>query len=161
MKKLVLIAIALVTINATAQEHRKELRDREHQMENERGERGDRKEMFKDFTAEEIATLQTKKMTLHLDLTSVQQTKIQALNLEQVKLRKEKMEAREKMMETQDAKPSKEDRLKMMNEKLDHQIAAKQKLKSILTAEQFEKWELSQRKPNKRRAEQQKLRRHH
>lgn len=158
MKKLVLIAIALVTINATAQEHRKELRSKEHKMENERG---DRKEMLKDLTPEEVATLQTKKMTLHLDLTSAQQTKIQALNLEQAKLRKEKMEAREKMIENKDSRPSKEDRFKMMNEKLDNQIAVKQKLKSILTTEQFEKWEQTQGRANDKRAKQQKLKRRH
>lgn len=63
MKKLLLIAIALITVNATAQEGK---RERQNKGEHERV------QQFKDFSPEEVATLQTKKMTLHLDLTDAQ-----------------------------------------------------------------------------------------
>jgi protein CpxP len=152
MKKLILIVIALVTINVTAQEHRKE-----HKEQNERGER---RAMLKDLTPEEMATLQTKKMTLHLELTSAQQTKILTLNLEQAKLRKAKMDAHKKRMDNAGSKPSKDERLKMMNDKLDHQIVMKQKIKGILTAEQFEKWEQSQANHEGRSHQNKKMKKH-
>ena len=64
------------------------------------------------------------------------------------------MEERKKMAENKEAhKPSKDERVKMMNEKLDHQIEMKKKMKEILTAEQFEKWEKSQMKQQSKRVE--------
>jgi hypothetical protein len=136
MKKVFIILLALVTLQVSAQEKKREL-----QKEGQR-ERG---EMMKDLSPEETATLQTKKMTLHLDLSEAQQKQMKALNLEQASLRKAKMEEVKKLKESGE-KPSKEARLKMMNEKLDHQIALKAKMKSILNAEQFTKWESSQAK---------------
>ena len=132
MKKLLLIAIALITVNATAQELK---RERQNKGEHERV------QQFKDFSPEEVATLQTKKMTLHLDLTDAQQKQIQAILLEQAKARKSKMEARKKMHEEGGEKPSKEDRFNRANEQLDSRIALKSKMKNILSTEQFEKWE--------------------
>lgn len=132
MKKLLLIAIAIITVNATAQERK---RERQNQGEHERV------QQFKDFSPEEVATLQTKKMTLHLDLTDAQQKQIQAILLEQAKARKLKMEARKKMHEEGGEKPSKEDRFNRANEQLDSRIALKSKMKNILSTEQFEKWE--------------------
>ncbi|WP_040281310.1 hypothetical protein [Psychroserpens damuponensis] len=133
-KKIILIAIAFVSLQAVAQEKRKG------------GERGDR-DMMKNLSAEEIATLGTKKMTLALDLSSTQQTQVETVLLEQAKERKAKMAEREKAKNDDDAKkPTKEDRLKMRNAQLDSQIAMKQKMKSILTAEQYEKWTETQGK---------------
>jgi hypothetical protein len=132
MKKLLLIAIALITVNATAQEGK---RERQNKGEHERV------QQFKDFSPEEVATLQTKKMTLHLDLTDAQHKQIQAILLEQAKARKSKMEARKKMHEEGGEKPSKEDRFNRANEQLDSRIALKSKMKNILSTEQFEKWE--------------------
>ena len=53
-------------------------------------------------------------------------------------------------------KPTKEQRLAMANTKLDHQIAAKAKMKSILSKEQFEKWEKAQGKMHERAAKMKK-----
>jgi hypothetical protein len=143
MKKLLLIALAFMALQATAQE-----RQRMHQNDSKK----ERAHKFKDLTPEEAATLQTKKMALHLDLTEVQQAKIHALNLENAKMRKAKMEARKAMKEDEDfVKPTKEERLKMKNERLDNQIARKQKMKAILNAEQYEKWSAqSQRRQGKK-----------
>ena len=132
MKKLLLIAIALITVNATAQDGK---RERQNKGEHERV------QQFKDFSPEEVATLQTKKMTLHLDLTDAQQKQIQAIHLEQAKARKSKMETHKKMHEEGGEKPSKEDRFNRANEQLDSRIALKSKMKNILSTEQFEKWE--------------------
>lgn len=128
MKKLILIAMAFVTLQAVAQDKRKG------------GEKSERK-MMKDLSAEEIATLGSKKMTLALDLSTAQQAQVKAVLLEQATTRKQKMAEREKTKNDNDAKkPSKEERLKMTNAKLDSQIAMKKEMKSILTAEQYETW---------------------
>lgn len=145
MKKLVLIALALFALQATAQEHRKE-----HKKGHDKKERAHR---MSNFSAEEIATLQTKKMTLHLDLNEAQQAKIQKINLENAKARKKAMEARKAKKESGETfeKPSKEDRVKMMNKKLDHQIAMKKEMKKILNEEQYAKWEKFQSKMAQRK----------
>jgi hypothetical protein len=143
MKKIIIIFMAMITLQVTAQDKKKEL-----QKDSSRA----RMEAMKDLTPEEMATLQTKKMTLHLDLTAEQQKEIQALNLEEAKLRKAKMEDHKAMRESGERKAfTKEEKLKMMNDRLDHQIAMKQKMKSILNAEQYTKWEASMGKMEHRR----------
>ena len=135
MKKLLLIAIALITVNATAQEQKREAQ---------RKDRMERSQQFKDFSAEEIATLQTKKMALALDLTEDQQKEIKVIHLEQAKTRKTAMEARQKINEEdKEAKPTKEERFNRANAQLDIKLAIKAKMKRILSKEQFEKWERS------------------
>ena len=131
MKKLMLIAIALISLQGIAQE-----RQREHR----KGDRNERSQTLRNLSPEEAATLQTKKMTLSLDLTEAQQKEIYKINLANAKERQSKMEAFRKMRES-DKKPSKDSRYNMMNERLDNQIAQKKQLRSILSKEQFEKLE--------------------
>lgn len=133
MKRLALLAVAFLALQATAQERQKGHQNKE------------RAQKMMNLSAEEMATLQTKKMTLHLDLTEAQQAKIQKLNLENATKRKAMMEARKAKKESGNAeKPSKDERLAMMNTRLDHQIAMKAKMKDILNAEQYAKWEKAQ-----------------
>ncbi|SFD13497.1 hypothetical protein [Algibacter pectinivorans] len=140
MKKLILIAVALFALQVSAQEEKKEKHNR--------GERGER---MMNLSAEEIATLQTKKMTLALDLTESQQNKVQKLNLENATKRKEMMENRKAKKENGDAiKPTKEERLAMANARLDHKIAEKAKMKDILNDEQYAKWEKMQARMGKK-----------
>ena len=147
MKKVLLIAVALVALQVTAQE-RKEGPNKE---------RGDKMERFKDMTPEEMATLQTKKMTLHLDLNEAQQREIQELNLQNATERKANMEAHKALKESGNMqKPSKEDRLKMMNERLDNQITRKAKMKTILNADQYSKWEKDQENMQNKHSRKQK-----
>ncbi|MFH6768886.1 DUF4890 domain-containing protein [Gaetbulibacter aquiaggeris] len=135
MKKIVFILLALIAIKVTAQE----------KNERPNRERGEKMERYQDFSPEEMATLQTKKMTLHLDLNESQQKEIKKLNLENAVERKARMEAHKAQKESGNiAKPSKEARLEMMNERLDHQIEIKAKMKKILNEDQFAKWEKSQ-----------------
>lgn len=130
MKKLVIIALALFALQVTAQERKRAPQNKE------------RAKKMMNLSAEEMATLQTKKMTLHLDLNESQQAKIQKLNLENATKRKAMMEARKAKKESGNTeKPSKEERLAMVNAKLDHQIAMKAKMKTILNDEQYAKWE--------------------
>ncbi|VAV86123.1 hypothetical protein MNBD_BACTEROID02-426 [hydrothermal vent metagenome] len=133
MKKLVVIVIVLVSIQAFAQSHKGEQRKGEHK---------ESIHKFNNFSPEQISILQTKKMTLHLDLTEVQQREIQKINLANTIERKAKMETRKKMRESgASEKPSTEERFNMMNERLDEQIARKKQMQAILSKEQFKKLE--------------------
>jgi len=133
MKKLVVIVIALVSIQAFAQSHKGGQRKGEHK---------ENVHKFNDFSPEQIAILQTKKMTLHLDLTEMQQREIQKINLANAIEKKAKMGTRKKMKESSAfEKPSTEERFNMMNERLDEQIARKKQMQAILSKEQFEKLE--------------------
>ncbi len=129
-------------------------------MAQERGGKKHRAHM-KDLTAEQMATLHTKKMTLALDLTEDQQSKVQVLNLENAQFKKAKIEEREARKEDDDReKPSTEERYAMANERLDRQIAQKAKMKEILSEEQYTKWEkLAFHKAKHRKGEQGKRKR--
>ncbi|OBX21504.1 MULTISPECIES: hypothetical protein [Bizionia] len=134
MKKIFLIALALVTIQMSAQDKK--------QMHK----KGERTEKMQSYTPEEMAELQTKKLTLDLDLTEVQQKQVMALNLEGAKERKAMMEKRQELQKEKEAKSvSKDNKLKMKNDKLDKQIAMKAKMKEILNDEQYAKWEKLQK----------------
>ncbi len=125
MKKVIVVLLCMVGMTALAQ----------------KGERHHRSAMH-DMTPEQMATLQTKKMTLALDLTEAQQKQIQALNLENANMRKAAMEKRKAVKEDDGAKkPSSEERYAMKNKQLDNMIAHKAEIKEILSQEQYEKWE--------------------
>lgn len=95
------------------------------------------------MTPEQHATLAVKKMALHLELSDAQQRKIKPLVLAQAK---EKHAAWKQMKEARGKKQeiSAEKRFKNANARLDSQIAFQRKMKSILNAEQFEKFKKSQ-----------------
>ncbi|MEL0645678.1 hypothetical protein V6251_14895 [Olleya sp. Ti.3.14] len=135
MKRLVILALALITFQANAQDNKKEKR-----QENKK----ERLEQRQNLDPQDMAQLQTKKMTLHLDLTEAQQQKVMALNLENAKKRKENFDKRLAEKDNKErVRPTKEEKLERMNAKLDAQIEAKKKMKTILTAEQYTKWEKS------------------
>lgn len=130
MKNLICIVFAFVTLQATSQERKREMNhDNKKERMHER----------QDISPEDKAIILTKKMTLGLDLTEEQQIEIGKLNLENAKNRKANRESREKKGKNE--KPSQEEYLKMINERLDDQIAAKKKMKKILNNEQYKKWE--------------------
>lgn len=119
-----LIAIAFLTLNALAQD------------------KHNRKNEFKNLSAEEVATLQTKNLTLQLDLTESQQTAVKSLVLKEAKYREQKKAEREEKKKNDDfKKPTKEERYAMANDRLDRQIEMKKQMKAILNAAQYEKWE--------------------
>jgi hypothetical protein len=137
--------MALITIQGMAQDRQREKR---HQ------ERKERMERFEEFTAEEMAELKTKKMTLDLHLNQSQQDRIHTLNLKQAKERKERMEQRKKHKANEgEARPSKEERLRRMHARLDQQIAINKQMKDILNEEQYDKWSAKRsRHHNRKRA---------
>ena len=137
MKKLVMILIAVATLQASAQDQKREMKRQNMESKT-------------PYSPEEMAQLQTKKMTLHLDLDDKQQKEMSAVLLKQAKLRQSKREAYFESMKKEEKKSlSKEERFKMANERLDNQIETKKTMKTILSIEQFDKWE----KMNEQRGE--------
>jgi predicted lipase len=93
------------------------------------------------MTAEEMATMQTKHMTLALDLTEAQQEKVMELNLEEAKIRKARWDEMQALKESGDwKKPTDEERLARQNERLDDQIAFQAKMKEVLNEKQYDDW---------------------
>ena len=114
-------------------------------------ERGNR-EGIKDLTPEQVATIQTKKATLALDLSEGQQKQMKALMLENATMRKTKMEERKaQKAKGETNERTSEERYAKANERLDYQITQKAKLKSILSDNQFAKWEKMQHRREKHR----------
>ena len=122
MKKLIL-AVALVISSLTFAQER-------------RGEK---------LTPEQQSDLHVKKMTLDLDLNEVQQKEVKAILLEQAQKREAKM-AEFKANKEKGEKPSADEKFEMKSKMLDEQIEMKAKIKKILTAEQYKKWEEKQEK---------------
>ena len=132
MRKLVLAVLLLIGITAMAQEkNRKEGR-----------------RYMADFTPEQMATLQTKRMTLALGLTADQQSKIQAMFTKNAVERKAKMEAHKARRESGESL-SDDEKFVLQNERLDTQIAHKEEMKAILDDAQYTKWEKMRAKRGK------------
>ena len=98
---------------------------------------------MKDFSTEQIATLQTKKMTLALDLSEEQQRKITPLLAKRIATRKAQMEAR-KAKKQGEEKLTSDEQYALQIARLDAKIAQKQEMRSLLTAAQYGKWEKMQ-----------------
>ena len=130
MKKLLVIVLALFTLNGVAQDKRKRSSDRQERM-----------GLRKDMTPKDIADLKSKKITLQLDLSDAQQKKVHQLILNQVETNQNQRKTHKADKGEKRERPSKEERLKMQNYKLDQMIALKREMKSILTAEQYAKFE--------------------
>jgi hypothetical protein len=105
---------------------------------------------MKDLSTEQMATLQTKKMTLALDLSEEQQGKMKSLLATNIAARKAKMEARKAKKENAE-KLSADEKYTLHVARLDAQIAHKQELKTVLTEAQFNKWEKMQHRSKKHR----------
>jgi acyl-CoA reductase-like NAD-dependent aldehyde dehydrogenase len=124
MKKLILLGLAVLSLQLTAQEKRSELQK---------------------MTPEQKTALQVKQMTLDLDLNAEQQKKVATIMEAQTKERMVKIDAL-KAKKDKGEKISADERYQLMNEHLDNQIELKSKLKSVLTEEQMQKWEAKQEK---------------
>lgn len=140
MKKLLIVALALFTLNGMAQEERKGKKDRKEMRESKR-----------DMSPEAIADIKSKRLTLKLDLSDKQQKQVHRLILDEAKDR-QKMRQEREANKTADAKPSKEDFAKRRNERLDKAIAMKRQMKSILTPEQYAEFEKMKPRKHKRKS---------
>ncbi len=93
-----------------------------------------------DFSPEQQATLKTKRMALDLELTDSQQNQVMTLNKKYAELRKGN-QAKMQADKTAGKQLTSEEKFKLQNESLDHQIAYKNDLKKILNQTQFDKWQ--------------------
>lgn len=122
MKKLSVIVILIASITFTAEAQDRPMKRKPN------------------FTTEQKAALAVKKMTLSLDLTAKQQQEVRPFLVAQIQEReramKQRMEARKK-----GKRPSKDEVFAMLNKRLDHQIAFKNRMKNILDKKQFETFE--------------------
>lgn len=115
---------------------------------------GKKKGKLKNITPEEMATLQTKKATLALDLTEKQQEQIKTLLLEKAKIRNSAMSSQKARKDDQGEAVTVDERYAREAERLDYQIAERAELQKILSAEQMAKWEEMQKRrghPGKRK----------
>lgn len=106
-----------------------------------------------DFTPEQNAILQTKKMTLALDLNATQQNQILAIKKKQAVERKKKMDKHLAMKES-GTKLTSDERFKMKNDMMDAQLEHQKEMKKILNEDQYLRWKKMQKnnmtKMNKR-----------
>ena len=127
MKKIAsILLVALFTISTFAQERHR------HQKHH-------------DFTTDQIAEIQTKKMTLRFDLTAKQQEQILEINKQHAIERKQKMEEHKALKET-NKELSSDEIFAKKSARLDKMIAHKAEMKKILSHEQFEKWSTSKKR---------------
>lgn len=140
MKKVCIVALLAIGLSSFAQERK------------ERHPKGEMEQM----TPEQRNQLHLKKMTLDLDLNAKQQEQLTKILADQSAKREAiKAEHKAKMEE------AKAIRFEMKKKILDEQIEMKNKMKSILSAEQFSKWEMKKEKNNKRMGEGRKKHKEH
>jgi hypothetical protein len=96
-----------------------------------------------EMSPEQQAEIQTKRLTLDLDLNSNQQKEVKAIILEQAKKR-EALKVEMKAKREKGEKLSADERYEKQSDILDDQIEFKAKLKKVLTADQMKKWEVKQ-----------------
>ena len=130
MRKLIVAAIMVVGMTAFAQV----------------GKQGEQlSRPMEKFTPEQRTQLELKKMTLDLDLNANQQKEMGKIIAEQQSKREAKraeMEANKKA----NVKPTADQLFAMKNQRLDEEIATKDKVKKILTPEQLQKWDAMREK---------------
>lgn len=136
MKKLIILSVIamIFTITISAQQ------------------KNSKKQKGPNYSSEQMATIQTKKMALALDLDANQQKSILKLMTTAAKERNEAM-AKFKEKRTSGVKPTEEERFAIQNNRLDKQMAHKAEMKKILNATQYEKWEKQVGKKGKRSAQ--------
>lgn len=140
MKKVCIVALLVIGLSSFAQERK------------ERHPKGEMEQM----TPEQRNQLHLKKMTLDLDLNAKQQEQLTKILADQ-SAKREAMKAENKA-KMEEAKAI---RFEMKKKILDEQIEMKNKMKSILSAEQFSKWEMKKEKNNKRMGEGRKKHKEH
>ena len=140
MKKVCIVALLVIGLSSFAQERK------------ERHPKGEMEQM----TPEQRNQLHLKKMTLDLDLNAKQQEQLTKILADQ-SAKREAMKAEHKA-KMEEAKTI---RFEMKKKILDEQIEIKNKMKSILSAEQFAKWEMKKEKNNKRMGEGRKKHKEH
>jgi periplasmic protein CpxP/Spy len=92
-----------------------------------------------DFAPKQQATLQTKRMALNFDLDKNQENAVYKMMLNKAEER-ESIRNKRQLKRKKGTTLTQEERFEIENNRLDRQLAHKEEMKKILTAEQFEKW---------------------
>ncbi|MFV8334503.1 hypothetical protein ACNQF7_00290 [Flavobacterium sp. RSP29] len=124
MKKLFIVALLIVGMTSFAQERKV------------RSERAKMEQM----TPEQRNQLHLKKMTLELDLNASQQKEMSKIIAEQSAKREAKM-AERKATKDSGKKLTADELFAKKSQMLDEQIVMKERMKKILSADQYKKWE--------------------
>ncbi|WP_276388231.1 hypothetical protein [Eudoraea chungangensis] len=127
MKRVFLIPMILLVFSTNAQEM--DFRERVQERHNE-------------MTNEQKAIIKAKQMTLALDLSEKQQEQFQSLELQKIQ-EKEQLKNEMNLGTGKRAKKdmSTDEIFALRNARLDKMIAFKQKVKTILSKDQYAKWE--------------------
>ena len=125
MKKLFIVALLVVGMTSFAQE-------KQGRME--------RTSMEK-MTPEQRNQLHLKKMTLALDLNASQQKEMSKIIAEQSTTREARIAERKATKEATKKQLTSEERFAKRNQMLDDQIVMKERMKKILSQDQFKKWD--------------------
>ena len=125
MKKLFIVALLVVGMTSFAQE--KEARPERAQMEQ--------------LTPDQRNQLQLKKMTLELDLNASQQKEMRTIIAEQSTKREAKMAERKATKDSAKKQPTSDELFAKKSQMLDEQIVMKKRIKKILSADQYKKWD--------------------
>ena len=104
------------------------------------------KKVYEDFSTEQQAILQTKKMALELDLNDNQQKQLLDLNKKWAEVKAKK---RAEMKSLNKEEMSSTDRFNHMNTMLDEKLAHQNELKKILNEDQYNTWKKSSNKMKK------------
>lgn len=99
----------------------------------------------RDRSPEQVASIQSKKMTLALDLDATQQARVEQLLLVNAKERQTHKMNKKDRVQLNDL-----EKLTRMETMLDKRIAVKREMKSILNADQYKSWEKMMAKSAKR-----------
>ena len=126
MKNLFVILLLSVSFMMTAQNPKKGKMEARKEM----------RENRSDYSPQQIAELQTKKMTLELDLSEKQQKDVNAINVEIATKRKALAENRKDKKELTDT-----EKFELRSKMLDEKITLKTKMKNILNDDQYARWE--------------------
>ena len=124
-KILSIVIVALLTVSTFAQEKQR----RQHRS---------------DLSPDQTAELQTKKMTLHLELNEKQQQQILEINKRNAIVREQNIQEHKAIREKNE-KLNGEELVKRRSARLDKQIAHQKEMKKILNEKQFETWKNSRK----------------
>ena len=125
MKKALIALVLLVGMTSLAQE--KKVRSEMAQMEQ--------------MTPEQKNQLHLKKMTLDLDLTATQQKEMSKIIAEQGTKKEARLTERKANKDTTKIQLTADEKFAKKSRMLDEQIVMKERMKKVLSADQFKKWE--------------------
>ena len=134
MKKVLIAALFLIGMTSFVQE--KKVRTERAQMEK--------------MTSQQRNELHLKKMTLDLDLTATQQKEMSKIIAEQATKKEARMTERKANNDSTKKQLTADEKFAEKSRMLDEQIVMKDRMKKVLSADQFKRWEDMKDRKNQR-----------